>query len=80
MRGFFRFSDWIAKKNQEALKDEQKELGGNEEKMIREIAAQTKELSKQKEKMKSLISMIEEHAARTRQIAKKLDIRDLDAI
>lgn len=70
--------DWVGKFNSDALIDEQIEMGGKEELIIREVESQRQELEKQKEKMKALMSMIEEHCARTKRIARKLEVTDLE--
>ena len=68
----YRYLDWLGKYNYEALIDEQVEMGGRDDAILREFASQREELNKQKERMKTLMSMIEGQCEKTKKIAIKL--------
>ena len=75
----FRFYNWIGKYDYESLKDEQLEMGGKVDLIANEVEAQKKEIKRQKDKMKTLIAMLEEQTAYTQKIAQKLKVSDRTA-
>ena len=54
-------------------------MGGKEDLIVHEVEAQKKEMKRQKDKMKTLIAMLEEQTAYTQKIAQKLQVSDITA-
>ena len=67
--------DWIGKNNYNALRAEQEESAGQEEKIIKQLETQEKEMNKQKERMKFLTNLVEEQGELLKLIAESKGIR-----
>jgi len=67
---------WLGKFDYESLKNEQLEMGGKEDLIVEEVFVQKEEIKKQKDRMKTVLSLLEEQSAMMAKIAQKLNVSE----